>query len=199
MYRSILTSVFGLLLSVTMLAGQQQEPNKNHRDGFWFQAGLGAGSLTVSCDILGAVQCSEEAEISGTARIALGGRLSPSVNLGGSVDVWVKVTDEVEVSHGTMSLVVMIYPSPTEGFWLNLGPGYSMYSEEAPGTILEVESFSVLGGLGYDIRVGRMVSLTPFVDGLFALPGKIKLNGATIPDSKASVRMLGLGLAITLH
>jgi hypothetical protein len=198
-YRSISISLLGLLLFFVPLAGQQQGSNKNRRDGFWFQAGLGGGSLKVSCDIQGVLQCSEETEMSGIARIALGGRISPFVHFGGSVDVWVKSADDVTVSYGATSLLVMIYPSPRQGFWFNLGPGYSMYQEEEPGAVLEVESFSVMGGLGYDFRVGSMLSLTPFIDGLYSFPGQIKLNGSTVPDSDASVRMLGVGLAVTLH
>lgn len=199
MSRSSSLVLLGLLVFAGSLIGQGTEENKHRREGFWFQGGLGGGGLKVSCDIMGTVECPAETEAGGIARIALGGRLSSLVHLGGSVDVWAKSEDEVEVAYAAMSLLVMIYPSPTSGFWVNFGPGYSLYTEDAPGAQLEVESVSLVGGLGYDIRVGRMLSLTPFLDALYSIPGNIKLNGATVPDSDATPKMLGLGLAITVH
>jgi len=186
-------------LSATTLLGQEQEPSKHRREGFWFQGGLGVGGFSLNCDPLGLVECPEGSERAGITKIALGGRLTPLVHLGGSVDVWASSGDGVAVWYGATSLLVMIYPSASSGFWINFGPGFSFYSEEQAGATWEVESASLVGGLGYDIRVGSMLSLTPFFDFLLSMPADIKLNGAAVPDSHATPRMFGLGLAITVH
>jgi len=92
--------MLGLLAFAHTLIGQNVQENKHVREGFWFQGGLGGGGLKVSCDIMGAVDCPNETEVGGIARIALGGRLSPLVHLGGSVDVWAKSENDVEVTYG---------------------------------------------------------------------------------------------------
>lgn len=199
MSRIISIAILGLLMSAHSVVGQDTQENKHRREGFWFQGGLGAGGLKVSCDILGAVECPDKTEAGGIARIALGGRLSPAIHLGGSLDLWAKSEGEITVSYGSTSLLVMVYPVRTSGFWLNFGTGYSLYTEDAPGAQFEVESISFVSGLGYDIRVGPMLSLTPFLDGVVSAPGKIKLNGVKLPDSDATPMMLGGGLAITVH
>jgi hypothetical protein len=186
------------LLTAAVLSAQEQTTSKHLREGFWFQGGLGGGSMTLSCDIQ-EIECDGDAEIGGVVRIALGGRISPVFHLGGSVDAWGKSEDDVTVVYGATSLLAMIYPVPNSGFWLDFGPGVSVYQEDSPVGDVEVTSFSVIVGLGYDIRVGRMLSITPLANTLLSIAGDVVFEGETVPDSKATPRMFGLGLAVTVH
>jgi hypothetical protein len=197
--RRLALAICALIIPAAIVSAQEEPTSKHLREGFWFQGGLGGGSMTLSCDILGEFECDGDAETGGIVRIALGGRISPVFHLGGSVDAWTKSENDVTVVYGATSLLAMIYPSPNSGFWLDFGPGVSVYQEDTPLGDIEVTSFSVIAGLGYDIRVGRMLSITPFANGLFSIAGDVVFDGVTLPDSKATPRMIEIGVALTVH
>ena len=58
--------------------------------------------------------------------------------------------------------------------------------------------FGFLTGLGYDIRVGKNISLTPVFNFYFGSDGDLKSNGTTI-DSHYKHNVYDFGLGITFH
>lgn len=152
---------------------------KHLRSGFWFNGGLGFGSL-------GCRDCNgREGALSGG--LALGGTLGQKVLLGVGSNGWRKSDAGETLTAGTLTALIRFYPSATGGFFLLGGLGVGSIRLEVDGVGSATETgFGVLLGLGYDIRVGRTVSLTPFWNG-FAVEGS---------DLDANVGQLGLGLTI---
>jgi hypothetical protein len=145
------------------------------RNGFWFSAGLGFGSL--GCDnCLG-----REDGLSGG--LSLGATVSDRVLFGVGTTGFAKTVLGETFSVGTLDARIRFYPSRTSGFFLNGGLGlgtvsYGSESEFGVGMML---------GVGWDIRVGRNVSLTPF------------WNGFAMSNSNVDANVGQLGLGFTIH
>jgi hypothetical protein len=151
------------------------------RDGFWFNVGLGYGSLGCQdCD-------SRLGGVSGS--LALGGTLSDRVLLGAGSNSWYKEdADGATLTASTLSATVRFYPSRTGGFFLlgGLGVGVIEISDPVLETETETGGSAILG-LGYDFRVARNVSLTPY------------WNGVGISSANADANFGQIGLGLTVH
>ena len=166
-----------LALTATNVASAQ---NPQTREGFWFNIGIGAGSLGCSdCD---------GRETGVTGGLALGGTLGKRWLLGGFSNGWTKTVDDVTLTAGTLVFGARFYPSVTSGFFLLGGIGVGTLSIDAGdfGSASETGSGALLG-LGWDIRVGSNVSLTPF------------WNGAAVSMSGGDANFGQLGIGITIH
>jgi len=166
-----------LTLSLTALTAQAQNPQT--RQGFWFNLGLGYGSATCSDS------CSSEDGFSGN--LALGGTLSQKVLLGGGTNGWTKSQDGVTTTLSTLTAQIRFYPSAVGGFFLNGGLGLGMARGSGGGISDSDTGFGMLLGLGYDFRVGKNVSITPFLNGF----------GFDAYNTTWSVGQIGVG--ITSH
>jgi hypothetical protein len=146
------------------------------RSGFWFNGGLGVGSL-------GCLYC-DGGRVNGlSGGLSLGGTLSDRWLLGFGTTGWVRDTTLGTLSVGTADARVRFYPSLYSGFFMTGGLGLGSISlgsltEYGPGAVF---------GVGWDIRVSRNVSLTPFYNG-FAMQSDLV---------DANVGQLGLG--VTIH
>ena len=156
-------------------------PNtKNLRQGFWFNIGFGYGSL-------GCEACDGHREGSYSGGLALGGALSQKVMLGGGTNAWTKSENGATLTVSTLVALIRFYPSATGGFFLLGGLGVGSIHGEVSGFGSETQTgYGALAGLGYDIRVGSNVSLTPFVNGF----------ATNTSDSDANVGQIGLGLTV---
>lgn len=145
------------------------------REGFWFSAGLGFGSL--GCDNCG----SRDDGLSGG--LSLGAVVSERVLLGVGTTGFAKNVLGETLSVGTLDARVRFYPVRTSGFFLNggLGVGSLSYAGESEFGL------GLMLGLGWDIRVGRNVSLTPF------------WNGFAMRNSNVDANVGQLGLGFTIH
>ncbi len=166
--------------AVQPAAAEVEAPNRHVREGFWLNAGLGYGSL--GCDGCG----SRESGLSGG--LQLGGTLSDKWLLGGATTGWTKSEGGVTLTVGTVLALVRFYPSARGGFFLEggLGIGTIHASVDGFGSDSEAGGGALLG-LGYDIRVGENVSLTPVWLGF----------AARTSNSDANVGQLSLG--VTIH
>lgn len=167
-------------LALVALPARAQHPQV--RQGFWFNAGLGYGSLGCQdCD-------SREGGLSGA--IAIGGTLAHGkLYLGAGTNGWTKEEQGVRLNVGTLTALIRWYPSATGGFFLLAGLGVGQVEIRVSGVGNASETgTAALIGLGYDIRVGRNVSLTPFWNGY-----GIQADD----DVDANVGQIGLG--ITVH
>jgi hypothetical protein len=161
--------------------GTSPMPTRHVRNGFWFNLGLGFGSLGCQdCD-------AREGGLSGG--LALGGTISPKVSLGIGTNGWSKSEGGVRLTAGTLTALIRFYPSSTGGFFLlgGLGTGSVRVDVSGLGNATET-GWGALAGLGYDIRVGDNVSLTPFWNG-FAVQAS--------DETDANIGQIGFGL--TLH
>lgn len=168
-----LSALTALALGATALTAHAQNPQT--RDGFWFNLGLGYGSATCSD------ACSSEGGFSGN--LALGGTLNQKVLLGGGTTGWTKSEDGATLTLGTVLALIRFYPSATGGFFLNGGLGYGSTRASYSGFSDSESGFAMLLGLGYDFRVGKNFSLTPFLNGF----------GYSTESTNWSVGQIGLG------
>lgn len=150
-------------------------PRMQVREGFWFNAGMGFGSL-------GCESCiGRENGLSGG--LSLGGALGDKWLLGVGTTGWAKQLDGELLTVGTLDVRFRFYPTLRTGFFITGGLGlgsvsYAGDSEFGAGAIV---------GVGWDIRVGSNVSLTPF------------WNGFAMQNDNGDANVGQLGLGVTIH
>ncbi len=157
-----------------------QHPQK--REGFWFNVGLGYGTL-------GCQDCTgREGGLSGG--LALGGTINSRLLLGAASNAWTKSEDGVTLTVSTLTAAIRFYPSSTGGFFLLGGLGLGRINVGASGGGFSLNASTTgtgaLIGLGYDFRIGANVSLTPFWNGF----------AGNFDNGDANVGQVGLGLTI---
>lgn len=173
----------------TPLAAQHPQVRK----GFWIGFGPTYGSADATCD-----GCVSGREGSFGLFIKLGGTLSQKVLLGGEINSWMKDEAGVTTFMGSMAAVVYYYPIATGGLFVKGGPGVSSLQASGNGPDLEGYGWGVTAGVGYDIRVGRNISITPVGNFWYGQPGNIQQSGTTVITGwKQNVFEFGLG--ITFH
>jgi hypothetical protein len=166
------------LLATTAFAQQAQT-----RQGFWIGGGMGYGSMGLGCSTCAGVG----REGSVTGYVKLGGTLRQNILLGVESNVWTKSEGPGRVTMGNFSGAAYWYPMATQGLFIKGGAGYSRLSADDGTTSASDGGFGILGGVGYDIRAGRNMSITPVANwyrGAF--------NGG-------SANVLDFGIGITGH
>lgn len=174
------TSVVALVVAALSPQVASAQGHAQTRQGFWFNGGMGYGSL-------GCQDCSgREGGLSGG--IALGGTLSQKVLLGVSTNGWSKSDSGERLTVGTLTAMMRFYPSSTGGFFLTGGLGVGQVRAEISGFGSASETgVGALVGLGYDIRVGQNVSLTPY------------WNGFAMASDQTDANVGQIGLGVTVH
>jgi hypothetical protein len=152
-----LTGVITCLTVATASAGHPQE-----RKGFWIALGFGYGWADASCEICG----DEEGGGASTGLVRLGWALNQKVLLGGEFNFWWNERfDDTLVLYDAVA-TASFYPSEASGFFVRggIGGSFADTSTRIGNTTVTTELGSGLGllaGAGYDIRVGRQISITP--------------------------------------
>jgi hypothetical protein len=182
----------GLALSAATV-GTAQRPQT--RQGFWIAFGFGYGSANLSCD---AAACSGGSDGGGTGHIRLGGTLNDQLLLGGDVTAWTKEENGITASIGNVSFIAQYYPMVQSGLFVKGGAGFSTIFFEGGGNNTSGESFGLSAGGGYDIPVGRNISITPIADFLFGGSRDLQADGAT-QTAGVSATMISIGLGVTFH
>jgi hypothetical protein len=146
------------------------------RQGFWFNVGLGLGTL-------GCEDCIDRTDgLSGG--LSLGSTLGSRVLLGVGTSGFSKNVDGDLLTVGTLDARVRVYPARRAGFFLTGGLGLGTLSYGDDDAEL---GLGLILGVGWDVRVGRNVSLTPFWSG-FAMANDFV---------DANVGQIGIG--VTIH
>jgi hypothetical protein len=153
--------------------GMQARPQI--REGFWFNAGMGFGSL-------GCQDC--EGRINGlSGGLSFGRAINGRLLLGVGTSGWAKSVDDEILTIGTLDARLRFYPARTSGFFLTGGVGLGSISYLGESDL----GLGVILGVGWDIRVARNVSLTPF------------WNGFAMGNSNADANVGQLGVGVTIH
>ncbi|HKW41009.1 MAG TPA: hypothetical protein VJN39_07165 [Gemmatimonadales bacterium] len=169
------------LAAITVfLAGNALGQGAPSHHGFWFSAGLGYGSL-------GCQNCGSRTG-GGSGYISLGGSLGQKVLLGVSSNAWMKSENGSTLTVSAFTAAIRFYPSATNGFFLLGGLGLGTVSANVSGVGSGSESgAAAVLGLGYDLRIGPKVSLTPY------------WNGYAMSSSNTNANVGQIGLAITVR
>lgn len=149
------------------------------RHGVWFYMGLGAGSL-------GCLDCSDRVNgLSGG--LGIGGTINSHLQLGAMTAGWVKSEGGETLNASLLVAAVRVYPSSTSGFFFLGGLGISEVDYSASGLgSANASGSGALLGVGWDLRLGGNVNLTPFWNGA----------GITFSGGDANFGQIGIGLTI---
>jgi hypothetical protein len=171
-------AILAAIMATSAVAQQEQT-----RQGFWIGGGLGYGSLGISCT--GCADVGRTGSASGYFK--LGGTLRQNILLGVEMNGWTKSEGAGRISMGNLSGAAYWYPMPTQGLFIKGGAGYSNLRADDGVTSANDGGFGVLAGVGYDIRAGRKLSITPVANWY-----RGGFNGG-------SANVLDIGLGITSH
>jgi hypothetical protein len=145
-------ALLAVVLATTANAQQAQT-----RQGIFFGGGLGYGSMGISCTGCGDV--GREGSVSGFASV--GGALRRNILLGVELNGWTKSEGAGNVTMGNLSGAAYWYPMTTQGLFLKAGAGYSNLRADDGVDSASDGGLGILAGVGYDIKAGRNLSITP--------------------------------------
>lgn len=180
---SALTMLIAATATLPATAQEGLKPRSTH-EGFWVGFGLGGGSNlsdAASGNRFGA-----------GGQVALGGTLSQKVLLGGELIGWGRTVSGSTVTQSNAMAVALLYPTGA-GVFVKGGIGFAGWTRSASSGSVTVSTsaggFGLGAGLGYDLRIGSNLYLTPAVEFLFqSVESNVFLN------STASLLMFTLGL-----
>jgi hypothetical protein len=128
------------------------------RRGLSVHAGLGMGSF--GGEGIGA----RESGLAG--ELELGWTLTPQVLVGVEGGAWTKKEGDTRLTHASVLAVGRFYPMVERGLFVRGGVGFAnlRVASSAPNLSYRVgdSALAVGAGLGYDIRVGSSISITPY-------------------------------------
>lgn len=180
MRRSTSAALAAFVALLAMGTDTAEAQNAQARSGFWFNAGLGVGTLGCE-DCEGRVR-----SISGN--LSLGGTINPKLLIGVGTTGWSKSEDGATLTAGTLDARLRFYPSLTNGFFLTGGVGLGAVRAEISGFGGATETgVGGLMGIGYDFRIAQNVSITPY------------LNWFAVSASEANANVAQFGFGITTH
>ncbi|UCF40303.1 MAG: hypothetical protein JSW43_11285 [Gemmatimonadota bacterium] len=145
------------LLAGAVPVSAQEEPA---REGFWVSLGVGGGWNL-------ARNISDETKPGVAGYVRLGWTVDPDILLGGEAIFWGRQQTSQLFTRGDVALTGLYYPVGRRGLFLKLSLGVAFldFFPTSDSTLVTTErGFGSNIALGYDLRIGRSVSLTPNVD-----------------------------------
>ena len=191
MNRLLLAAVLTLTCSVAALA--QSAPRPQTREGFGISFGFGGGSAGSECDL-----CDDERSTGLSGYLRLGGHVKPNLFVGFESNGWVYSDNGVDETLGFYNAVVQFYPNAEKGFYLKGGLGLAAYMATDGIDELTTGALGLSLGTGFDIRMGKNFSLTPYANYMMSTKGDLNFNDESI-GLKASSNLLQVGLGFTWH
>jgi hypothetical protein len=156
MIRALSLTAFCMLV-LSSWAGAQ---DKHVHQGFWIGFGIGGGvNLSDALD--------NDQLVGGSGYLRLGGTPSQRVLLGGEAVGWAASQLNDVASRSNAMFIVMFFPSENGGFFIKGGVGAAAVARVTTATVQTETGLGLAGGLGYDVRLGSNLYLTPNLDLLF--------------------------------
>jgi hypothetical protein len=184
------------LVCLAASAASAQRPQT--RQGFWIGFGFGGGSAGVS--FTGSDTANLGRETGFTGYLKIGGTLSPKVLLGGESAGWTKTESGATLQMSTLTAAVYFYPAPATGFFVKGGPGFSYQRADSGTQEYDGTGFGFMLGVGYDIRVGRNISLSPVAGFYWGSIGDVTRKGVgTTSGFGLKQNVFDFQLGITFH
>jgi hypothetical protein len=186
--------VVGVLVALSGAARALWAQYPQRRDGFWVGFGLGYGSAIVSCD-----NCGPGSRTDGvTAFLQLGGSPSQHLLIGGAINGWSHYSRGATETMANVTGSLYFYPRARSGLFFTGGIGLSGYHVNTVPA-WDGTGWGLTLGAGYDIRVGRDVSLTPVVNYLYGAVGDVTVPGTGLVGSRWRQDVIDVGLGVTFH
>ncbi len=155
-----------LAAAVFLLVPESASAQGARYDGYWGSLGVGAGGRLIS------ESGETEWTTGGTFYVRMGGKLSDRFLLGGEIELWGKDENQVMITRTNGTLSVIFFPSPILGLFVKGGAGGAMARAADVSTVPSPSAIWRYGvgttlGIGYDIRFGEGLSLTPNLDFMY--------------------------------
>lgn len=192
--RQLIASLALLVSWAAPLAAQRAYPQI--REGFWVGAGFGIAAATAHSEACTACPATSDFGMSGLLRA--GGSIGWSLLAGAEGIGWSRNADGVEERVGFLSAVLHAYPSLEGGLWVKGGAGIARYVGEDGTNSVTSTGPGVTVGVGYDLRVARSVSLTPYFNYARQLGARTVVNGESMPEG-TDIELMQVGLGLTWH
>jgi Outer membrane protein beta-barrel domain len=185
--------VLVLLGALTCAASAARAQYPQRREGFWLGLGLGYGSANITCD-----NCGSGSRMGGTTVfLKLGGTPSRNVRIGASINAWTHEVGGTTEAIGNVTASLFYYPVTRSGFFVTGGLGFAGYNLNSSPEV-NGSGWGFTTGAGYDIRVGRNLSLTPVVNYVYGALEDFGVPGiGTAHGWKQNYVDVGLG--VTFH
>jgi hypothetical protein len=163
------------------------------RHGIWFGAGLGMGSARLSCSVC---RAGRDGGTSGYLR--LGATVTRQLLIGGEAIAWYRTQGSVDYLLGSLQAVVYLYPMRNSGFYIKTGFGMAQYSAKDDNDKVSSQALAGQVGIGYEVAVGRRMSIVPYANFLGTSGADVKINN-TVSSLSANTSLIQVGLGLTLH
>jgi hypothetical protein len=177
-----------LTLPGTLRAQETQAPPA-HR-GFWVAFGLGGGSNFADF--------AEGARAGVGGYVRLGGTISQKFLIGGEISGWGRDQNGSTFTESGMTAVALFYPAGG-GLFLKGGAGFAGWASSAESgsttSTTTAGGFAGTVGVGYDLRIGSNLYLTPNVDFLY----HTMESESAVFDGISSGQVLMFTLGLTWH
>jgi hypothetical protein len=130
--------------------------------------------------------------------LKLGGAPSQHLLIGGAITGWSHSSGGATETMANLTGSLYVYPRARSGFFFTGGLGLSGYHVNTVPA-WDGTGWGLTLGAGYDIRVGRDVSLTPVVNYLYGAVGDVTVPGTGVVGSRWRQDVIDVGLGVTFH
>jgi len=163
------------------------------RRGMWVGIGLGGMSTKINCSF-----CTDARKLGPAGYVQIGGTPSSNTLAGVEVDYWRESDSDTTREYASAAAFIMYYVSTDKPLFLKGAFGIGRYAEVSGPDQLSVHGFSILLGLGYDIRITDRLWTAPYFNFLWAPDQEGTRNKLGIA-SKFSLSMLQGGVKLSWH
>ena len=191
--RSVPTAVALMFIGAALAMAQTPQT----REGFWISFGTGLGLASFGCHGCDTLR-PEPNGIGPTLHLRLGGTFSPQVLIGIELNTWHKFSEGVKASAGVLTSVFYVYPRAAERFFFKIGLGPAAYAADDGTDRFTSLGYSLIGGVGWDHRIGRAVSITPVVYVTYGGIGDWRRNRMFVAHGFRQA-WIELGAGLTFH
>ena len=184
---AIFTLAVGLLIPASETFAQRPQT----RQGVNISFGFGAGSAGIDCS-----GCETSRKSGTVGYFNVGGTINRHLTLGGELNGFAYSSKNEDDTIGSLMAVAHFYPASAIGFFLIGGAGLTSLSLDNHVDQVNVTSASggIQLGAGYDVRLGRNFSLTPYVSFVQGFAGKARVNDVSTSETvKPNYTQVGLG------
>ncbi len=166
-YSSAITAAALVCLVATSLPAQEAAQDTaqqiHRRKGYWASFGAGGGwSTTPPFSADGGFLRG------GSGYLRMGGTVNRQLLIGGEALVWWREDDgfgpgQLELTRVNVTATALFYPDAEFDLFVKGGFGISSIEH---GVGNDTDGIGVTGGVGYDLRIGNNLYVTPNVDGM---------------------------------
>lgn len=183
-----------LVLATISQTLSAQQSRRSSDGGFWYAIGAAPGWTRVSCDI-----CSGSRRTGLSASLALGGRTSRVLRIGGELGGWRMSDENVTQTLLSVGASAYWYPTSARNIYLRGGAALLMHHVNDGTDVVTSSGIGPELGIGYEHGLSPHWIIAPFVHySVGVAAGDVKFNGGQAASS-ATVSFLQVGVSLTHH